>query len=532
MVYLPNNPSDEDRYHILKKDLKALNRLEDFPYIIQYTKPPLSINNILPKNCLKGKRVGVIGAGLAGLSSSYELSKLGCDITILEANPKRIGGRIYTYFFEHDLYGELGAMRIPISHESSWHYIKEFKLSTNPFIQTSENNVLYVKNKRFFGLDIDDDVKKYLYPLFHLKPNEQKIPLTELIEYVYNQPLYNTPVELRPLIIAIRKKYPKEIKQFDQITFRKNCELLGLSRNAIDLVNRVIGTDSGVFYYNFLEILKETYPVSTYNLYEITGGFYKLVDAFKNALEAKNVEIRMGQRVLGIYDQHNHILIKAFNTHHQIYENHEFDYLICAIPFSTLRLIDINPLFSNEKMSAIREINYSPAQKTILLFNERFWERSINNQIVLGGKLITDLPITTAWFPSHRFKENKGVLVASYNMSLDSTRLTNVNEEYTIYEILRQLESCYGLPMGYLNDKVLDYKILNWNKYSYTLGAFAKYYTEQNELFAYSSYVPEYRHKIYFAGEHISPFHGWVQGALQSGMMAANLLASWVKKTR
>ncbi len=38
------------------------------------------------------KQVGIIGGGIAGLTSAYELSQLGHDVTILEASD-RLGGR-------------------------------------------------------------------------------------------------------------------------------------------------------------------------------------------------------------------------------------------------------------------------------------------------------------------------------------------------------------------------------------------------------------------------------------------------------
>jgi len=527
MIYIPNNPSDEVRHEQLKLALSKLNRIEDFQNIIQYTSPPPPITSILPKGSLKNKKIGVIGAGCAGLASSYELRKLGSDITIFESNPNRIGGRIYTYFFDEGLYGELGAMRIPSSHETSWHYINEFQLNTNPFIQSNENDILYVKNLRFKGLDIDNKVSLYLYPKFNLTKTESNIPLSTYMDYIYNQPILNMPRDIRPFIISIRKNYPYQINHYDQFSFRKVCEDLGLSRNVIDMINSVLGIDSGVFYNNYLEIMKESYPINFDNLYEITGGFYKLPYAFYESFKIKDdslgkVDLKLGKRVTGIYEEKNQVIIKYINTFDQTFHYEYFDYIMCTIPFSTLRLVDINPLFSNNKMAAIKEVNYSPAQKTFILFKERFWEN-------LGGRIITDQPIISSWFPSHAFRDNSGVLLASYNLNLDATRLTNVNNNYSIYETLRQLEASFGFPRGYLNEKMVDYKIFNWNQYEHALGAFTVYYTEQNALFSYPSFIPEYENKVFFAGEHVSPFHAWLQGSFQSAMMAANLLAETVK---
>jgi len=60
------------------------------------------------------KRIAIIGGGIAGLVSAYELSQLNHQVTVLEAD-SRLGGRIKTHYFSDDTYGELGAMRIPAS---------------------------------------------------------------------------------------------------------------------------------------------------------------------------------------------------------------------------------------------------------------------------------------------------------------------------------------------------------------------------------------------------------------------------------
>src|SRR5213592_4471442 len=52
----------------------------------------------LPSNGLKdgkARKVVILGAGLAGMTTAYELGKLGYDCTVLEAR-NRSGGRVWT----------------------------------------------------------------------------------------------------------------------------------------------------------------------------------------------------------------------------------------------------------------------------------------------------------------------------------------------------------------------------------------------------------------------------------------------------
>jgi monoamine oxidase len=79
------------------------------------------------------KKVVILGAGMAGLAAGYELSKLGHDVTILEAR-MRPGGRVHTLHepFSDGLYAEAGAARIPDNHDLTLKYIKLFALPLEP----------------------------------------------------------------------------------------------------------------------------------------------------------------------------------------------------------------------------------------------------------------------------------------------------------------------------------------------------------------------------------------------------------------
>src|SRR5829696_8664792 len=80
------------------------------------------------------RKVLILGAGMAGLVAAYELSKLGHDVSVLEART-RPGGRVHTLRepFSDGLYAEAGAARISDDHDLTHKYVKEFALPLEPF---------------------------------------------------------------------------------------------------------------------------------------------------------------------------------------------------------------------------------------------------------------------------------------------------------------------------------------------------------------------------------------------------------------
>lgn len=81
-----------------------------------------------------GTEVAVIGGGLSGIVTAYELMKMGLKPVVYEAD--QIGGRLRTVGFDGcdpGLRAEMGAMRFPPSSTSLQHYIDLVGLQTRPF---------------------------------------------------------------------------------------------------------------------------------------------------------------------------------------------------------------------------------------------------------------------------------------------------------------------------------------------------------------------------------------------------------------
>lgn len=557
VVLQPNNPTDEERRQMIRIALEEANHPEDFDNLMELLSPPIDITTLAsPEEC-KGKSVGIIGGGLAGLSSAYELRKLGFDITIYEMQDKRVGGRVYTYYFDtkNQLYGELGAMRIPVIHETAWHYINLFGLNTRPFVQNNENAFIYVRNRRARNDPNGTEVMKKIYPEFPLTEGESVTSWQELLDYALTTLFYNIPTEIRRELLEIREKYSEQIISLDYYNIRQVMEMMGLSEGAMEMLSCVMPFIGSLYYSSYYENLQETYTVDTAFRYEIVGGMTQLPLAFYDSLVTNHKKLRQspegsnygdvvwnsGKLVTGIIqsDFSDEVVIEFKDMQTMESDSKIFDFVICAIPFSSLRNVEIFPMFSTSKMQAIKEVTYVTNQKTLFKCRNRFWERGNINERIIGGGSYTDLPISSIWYPAdhanlsesyrneNRLWENPGVLLASYNLTQNALRLGNLEESVRIDSIKRQVEAVHGLPRGYMDTIVEATKTIQWDNEQGFLGGFSYFSPEQKRLFSYAMIEPEFNYRVYFAGEHTSATHGWQQGALHSGMKAANDLTKF-----
>lgn len=548
----PDNPTNEERQIMAQYALYRACHPEDFSPIYQSFVPPADITTLANPGEFKGKRVGIIGGGLAGMSTAFELRKLGFDITVYEASPDRIGGRVYTYYFDKEkkLYGEFGAMRIPVNHETVWHYINLFRLDTQPFIQSEPDTFIYLHGKRARNDPMGRNVMEYIYPTYELTPQEARTPWQELGYYGIEAPVLKAPPNVRSEILRVLPKYSEQLLFWDSLNTRQMYQHMRLSQGAINLISNLFPIGGEFLYHNYVDFVQEYFPVNFWFMYTIKGGMANLPLAFYKSFISTapeeyypgippqllgRVEWKPGHSVKGIYSSDRNKVTLGFTNQSSENKHYEdFDFVVSAVPFSIMRTLDINPIFSNIKMQAIKEVTYGNAHKTLFNCNRRFWEE----QGITGGGSYTDLPITTIWYTEtnpqytagtggENTSGRPGVFIPSYNFNLDAVRLGNMPDIERTDKIKRNVEEVHGLKEGTLDSIVTDWATQVWDNDPLFRGAFCYLTPEQKKLFSWPMTLPEYNNKVFFAGEHISSVHRWQQGALRSGMEAANSLVKY-----
>ncbi|WP_242854307.1 flavin monoamine oxidase family protein [Oxobacter pfennigii] len=550
-VTLPDNPTDEQRHEMLRNALIEEGRLEDYENIILPISPPPEITRHTNPGEFKGLRVGIVGGGVAGMTAAFELRKLGFDITVFEPNTERVGGRIYTHYFDKEkkLYGELGAGRIPASHDTVWHYINLFKLDTKPIISSNSNAYIYIRGIRIRTDPKGEGVFNSVYPRFNLNLKEAETPWPELYNQVTKHYLSTLPPEIRRQLLMILPRYNYQIEMLQDISTRQAMERYGLSSEAINLITGLMPSLGGLIGNSYESELHSEYTIDYQNLYSIAGGMVNLPLAFYNSLISPNpkeyagiprealgkVTWKAGFVANGITqsDKEGKITVRYRKVPvlEDIYE--DFDYVICALPFTILRVFEFSPDFSQRKMQAFKEIYYQDAQKTLFLCRNRFWEK----QGIFRGSSITDETIGMIEYPqdhalctendSNHSPDEPGVLTASYNIGNDAGIIGNLPPISQYHIIGTKVELVHGLPRWYLhkNKIIIDSKTVNWTRESFFSGAFQFFLPGQKREFLEVSSTPEYNNRVFFTGDHTSPKNGWIQGALRSAMRIASDVA-------
>src|SRR5436190_11201161 len=283
------------------------------------------------------QRVLVLGSGLAGLCSAYELQNQGHTVSVLEAQ-MRPGGRVHTLRqpFGPDFYTEAGAESIPGVHDLTQHYARTFGLKLVPNSVPGTRSFYHVRGKRVMNNDAA------VWP-FDLTDEERKLGLTGLFRKYIEDATQQ----------ALKAGFPQRaiviLRAWDSQTPGPWLRSLGASAAAAELMTLGFGTDFGSAASFLLHGLNSRGAAISYR---IEGGNDLLPKEF-----AKRVDVRYGTPVVAVSQDDNGVKV-AIRTTGGI-ATLTADRVVCAIPCPVIGKIFQDARLSDVKQKAIREQYYS-----------------------------------------------------------------------------------------------------------------------------------------------------------------------------
>jgi monoamine oxidase len=462
-----------------------------------------------------GKKVVVLGTGVAGLTSAYELSSAGYDVTVLEARD-RVGGRSYTARrgtkltelggetqicdFDEGYYINPGPWRIPYAHRGYLHYAKKFKVGVELF--NNENLHSYV------------DFEKGTGPLAGRPVRMQEIAADtrgyacEILAKQVRQGALDA--EFQP---GDKELFLSYLRGEGYLT-RDDFKYIGTDGRGMD-VNPGAGLDPGpgkpstphkltdILHSQTWRTLQSVGSLDMqHTMFEPIGGMDQLPAGFVRNLKPI---IKLGHAVEKISQSPDNITV-AYATPDGQKGVVVADYCVCTIPLSVLRGIDLD--VSPKFKEAIGGVSYALVGKIGLQMKTRFWE---DNHQIYGGHVYVDDPVVNVIsLPSTGWLGEKGVILGFYPHGAAAARMSALSLAD---------RKAYALAAG---QKVFpEYTASNdgsfsiaWHRVPYNMGGWAEWTEEGRTKYYPTLLEPEGR--LYLAGEHLSYITGWQEGGIES----------------
>ncbi|HTX95558.1 MAG TPA: FAD-dependent oxidoreductase [Mycobacterium sp.] len=303
------------------------------------------------------------------------------------------------------------------------------------------------------------------------------------------------------------------------------------------------------------------------NRIRLVAGMDALPNAFVGGIEARGGQIIQEKPVTRVTrsggEHPMHVYVKGPG---QVEEEitapgqDGFDYVVCAAPASATARISFNPPLPAAQSAALTGIPYQNAAKYLLHMKRRRWENDPRNPI-FGGASYTDRLIQQCWYPSDNVRhvypaapnstheplvynvgagdqgaaaytifevqgdpsphawERPAVLTAAYMTGVNADRFISLTKSQRKEAVL----SCLDELHPGIRDDVCCEADCAWMEQT-TPGGGAWTLYEPGGRERYWEHLrkphPVADPRVFFAGEHLSLLHGWIQSAIQSSIEA------------
>jgi monoamine oxidase len=473
----------------------------------------------------KGKRIVIIGAGIAGMVLAWELRKAGYAPLVLEAR-ERPGGRNWSlrggdtiqetsseqrvnWDRAPHLYFNPGPARLPYHHQGILSYCRELNVPLE--VMSNDNR----------GALLQSDTA------FDGKPQLNRHVINDIRGYVAE--LAAKAIDQNALSQAVTTDDKERMRELlrgfgalDKDMAYKGSGRAGFSdppgggtqagvrSQPLDL-HAILDSRFWWFNTNFGESWDQAATMM-----QPVGGMGRIGEAFGRSLRGV---IRYGAEVRGLHRTGGGTRIVWREARSGREHAIEAPFAVITIPLPVLRSIPAD--FAPEVRAAVAAVDYVPAVKVAFQAERRFWEL---DESIYGGISWTSRDITQIWYPSAGIHQRKGILVGAYIWSDDiGNKFAGMMPAERIAAALDDGERLHADYRQHLSNGVT----VAWKNIQFSGSGWSEWSREARSQ--HYATLLKGDGPFLFAGEHVSYINGWQEGAVRSAHYALQDIAARVR---
>jgi monoamine oxidase len=444
--------------------------------------------------------VGIVGAGLAGLSCGHELKKSGVNAALYEAS-SRPGGRCYSLrsVFPGQV-AERGGELIDNLHKAMIAYAREF------------------------GLTLEDVGKQPGEVFYHF--DGVRVPEATVVE------------EFRAFVPAMRKdlrtisaeptadNHSSADVALDLMSLRQYLETRQAGRIAAKAIEeayvaeygREIDEQSCLNFLLFIHADRRSKftPFGVYSdeRYHIVEGNDAIATGLAGRLAG---QMRYGKRLTAVAKLPTGRIRLTFSDR----TTADHDAVVLTVPFTVLRSVDFRGIdLPAAKRYAIDKLGYGDNAKLMVGFEKPYWRDLGSN----GASYSDLLNHQTTWETNPAKASGSSAVLTDYSGGERGRTIDRLGAQGAAQLFLSDVERVF--PGAAVNVRKTGRGVLahleHWPSNPLSLGSYTCYLPGQFTTIAGNESKPA--GNIFFAGEHTNSFYEWqgfMEGALLSGIAAA-----------
>ncbi|GAB2852606.1 flavin monoamine oxidase family protein [Streptomyces deserti] len=460
------------------------------------------------------RKVLVLGGGIAGLATAYELGKAGYDCRILEAQDRPGGrnwtvrggtslidldGREQTASFSKGQYMNAGPARLPQSHVTL-EYCRELGVPVEVFTNQNANAYIYHESSaalagqpirwRTAKADVHGYVSELLAKATDQGALDAELTAADkerLIAFLRNFGAIKGKADGYAYTGTDRRGYSVEPgAAFEEGT------VLGPVPSLSDVIASGVGQRFS-FEFGYDQAMLMFQPV---------GGMDAIPYALAEAVGRDRVTY--GAQVLEVRDLPDGAEV-AYKDAGGRTRTQRADFVVAAVPPMVMARMKHN--LGADVTAALKYAVAAPVGKMGLEYRSRWWE---TDEQIYGGITPTDTDLATIWYPSYGHLGRRGTLIGYYNFGANALAYSALPHEERVARAVSRGVRIHGEK--YRTELAHSFSVA-WHRTPYIEGGWVSWPSQSG---------PEYKllnqpaGHVYFAGDWLSHVIAWQHGAFTS----------------